>query len=456
MGTTIEVNPKRVRELKAGTARSGPVLYWMSRDQRVNDNWALLFAQRLALLRRVPLTVAFSLAPGFLGATIRHYAFMLRGLRALESSLARLEIPFFLLLGDPAQTIPSFVRNINAGVVVTDFSPLRVCRHWKDAVRQAADTTVYEVDSHNIVPCWMASNKREFAAYTIRPKIKRQLFEFLTEIPPLRVHHPKWSSKLPRTDWEATEGSLRVNRSVQEVSWLEPGEEAARKVLGHFIASRLESYAQLRNDPTVQNQSMLSPYLHFGQISAQRVALEVQTVDADTGSKEAFLEELIIRRELAENFCHYEPGYDDFCGFPEWAQKTLNKHRDDPREYLYTEEQFENSETHDELWNAAQLEMVKLGKMHGYVRMYWAKKILEWSPIPEEAQQTAIRLNDKYELDGRDPNGYAGIAWSIGGVHDRAWFERPIFGKIRYMSAAGCARKFDVPAYIKQVDRLAK
>jgi deoxyribodipyrimidine photo-lyase len=196
--------------------------------------------------------------------------------------------------------------------------------------------------------------------------------------------------------------------------------------------------------------SNLSPYLHFGQISAQRIALETYKRKHNIETKDAFLEELIVRRELSDNFCFYNKNYDSFDGFPEWAKKTLNEHRKDKREFTYNLEQFEKAKTHDDLWNAAQIEMVKTGKMHGYMRMYWAKKILEWTETPEEALEFSIYLNDKYELDGRDPNGYTGCAWSIGGVHDRAWTERPVFGKIRYMNYNGAKRKFDVKRYIQK------
>jgi deoxyribodipyrimidine photo-lyase len=216
------------------------------------------------------------------------------------------------------------------------------------------------------------------------------------------------------------------------------------------LDSKLIHYDDTRNDPTQDGQSNLSPYLHFGQLSAQRVALEVRMHPVPDAEKEAFLEELLVRRELSDNFCFYNPSYDSVAGFPEWAQKTLKAHRSDPREYRYSAEELEQGLTHDSLWNAAQMEMVRRGKMHGYMRMYWAKKILEWSQSPDEALNIATYLNDKYELDGRDPNGYTGIAWSIGGVHDRAWQERPIFGKIRYMSHRGAQRKFDVQAYVKQ------
>jgi deoxyribodipyrimidine photo-lyase len=207
----------------------------------------------------------------------------------------------------------------------------------------------------------------------------------------------------------------------------------------------------MRNDPTQNGQSQLSPYLHFGQLSAQRVALEVVGRNAPPAAEEAFLEELIVRRELADNFCFYNASYDSFKGFPRWAQVTLHDHRKDPRAYSYTLKELENARTHDDLWNAAQTEMIVKGKMHGYLRMYWAKKILEWAENPEQALRTALYLNDKYELDGRDPNGYAGIAWSIGGVHDRPWKERGIFGKIRYMSYQGMNSKFNITGYIKKV-----
>ncbi|MGD8924028.1 MAG: deoxyribodipyrimidine photolyase, partial [Syntrophobacterales bacterium] len=235
-----------------------------------------------------------------------------------------------------------------------------------------------------------------------------------------------------------------------EVDWLLPGEKAAADILDQFLTTKLSTYSSKRNDPNEYAVSHLSPYLHFGQISAQRVALEVRKRKVSKASKDDFLEELIVRRELSDNFCYYNPDYDKFAGFPEWAQKTLDEHRNDKREYIYSLEQFESGKTHDDLWNAAQSEMVKTGKMHGYMRMYWAKKILEWTSSPEDALEIAILLNDKYELDGRDTNGYVGIAWSIGGVHDRAWKERSIFGKVRYMSYGGCKAKFSVKTYIEQ------
>jgi deoxyribodipyrimidine photo-lyase len=444
------MHPERLRTLKPGKTGPGPVIYWMSRDQRSRDNWALWYAQQTALQSKVPLLVLFCLVADFLGAPWRHYAFMLRGLQETEKSLAEKKVGFISITGSPEIEIPTFIQKIKAGVLVTDFDPLRIKRSWKKAVFEKINIPFLEIDAHNIVPCWAASPKQEFGAYTLRPKIQRLLPDFLEEIPSLKKHPYAWKGKIPATDWDTIIKNLKIDRSVPEVTGLRPGEKAAQKALGDFLNYGLAHYDSKRNDPTLEGQSNLSPYLHFGQLSAQRLALEVHKARSLSESKTAFLEELIIRRELSDNFCYYNPLYDQFEGFPDWAQKTLNAHRKDRREYLYSREQFEAGQTHDPLWNAAQMEMVRTGKMHGYLRMYWAKKILEWTLSPEEAQRTAIYLNDRYELDGRDPNGYTGIAWSIGGVHDRAWGERPVFGKIRYMSYKGSKSKFDVEKYIKK------
>ena len=442
---------KRVRKLRDSASRKkGPVVYWMSRDQRVRNNWALLAAQQLAADQHRALSVAFCLVPEFLGATIRQYKFMIEGLKEVEQGLHEKSIPFHLLSGKPEEQIPRFVEDIEASALVADFDPLRIKMKWKEDVLKKTRIPFYEVDAHNIVPCWIASQKQEFAARTIRGKIKKLLPQFLTSFPQLKTQ--KNGEKLPDNDWDSVEKILKIDFSVPEIEWIKPGEKQAQKMLKNFIENKLSRYPDESNDPTQNAVSDLSPYIHFGQLSAQKAALEVRKLGKK--GRENFLEELIIRRELSDNFCFYNPDYDEFEGFPDWARKTLDEHRRDPREYLYSLKEFEAGQTHDELWNAAQMEMVKKGKMHGYMRMYWAKKILEWTESPEEALKAAIYLNDKYELDGRDPNGYVGISWSIGGVHDRAWGERPVFGKIRYMSYNGCKSKFDVNKYIKDVNTL--
>lgn len=459
------VDPRRIRVLRSAQNDShGAVIYWVNRDRRAHDNWALLYAQEQALARGVPLRVVFCLVPEFLGATLRQYDFMLRGLAELESDLAAYNIPFTVLLGTPKDVLIPYLLEHPPSLLVTDFEPLRIKKQWIADVASAISAPFHQVDAHNIVPCWEASNKLEFAAYTIRPKIVRQLPTFLTKFPTLQKQDA--SDVIPsetrnaarnaaRNDWSTIRSTLRINTNVGPVDWLVPGEHAAHEKLQQFLM-RLSSYAN-RNDPTKTGQSDLSPYLHFGQLSAQRVALDVMKVLNITADQiteiqplaDGFLEELIVRRELADNFCEYNDHYDRFEGFHAWAQETLNAHRSDVRAHTYTLEQWERAQTHDELWNAAQREMMQTGKMHGFMRMYWAKKILEWTSSPDEALAIAIHLNDTYELDGRDPNGYTGIAWSIGGVHDRAWTERPVYGKIRYMNANGCRRKFDVDGYIR-------
>jgi deoxyribodipyrimidine photo-lyase len=443
------MNNKRVRLLNGKNFKNkGPIAYWMSRDQRADDNWALLFAQELAIKYKQPLAVVFCLVDDFLGATFRQYSFMLDGLQQIANELNKKNMPFYLLLGQPEKQIPKFVRQHKIENLVTDFDPLKIKRNWKKIVAAKINIPFYEVDAHNIVPCWLASPKQEFGAYTIRPKIHKLLPEFSDDFPKLKKHPFKWAPKVLEINWAKITQKLHINRSVDKVDWLQPGPRAAKKILKNFIENKLRYYEQRRNDPNQDGQSNLSPYLHFGQLSAQRIAFEVQKTKASLKTKNAFLEELIVRRELSDNFCLYNQNYDNTKSFAEWDKLTLKEHKKDKRPYHYSTEEFEHARTHDELWNAAQLEMVTRGKMHGYMRMYWAKKILEWSKSPEEAMQTAIYLNDKYELDGRDPNGYAGIAWSIGGIHDRPWPQRPIFGKIRYMSYAGCKSKFNIEQYI--------
>lgn len=466
------INPKRIHIIKECPHVNGNVAYWMRREMRMNDNWALLFAQSLAIKYKMPLAVVFCLPPTFLEATERAYGFILKGFQETEFLLKEKNIPFYLLLGTPEQEIPKFVSQNNVSKLVTDFNPLNIVNYFKNAVAEKINASFYEVDAHNIVPTRLASDKQEFGAYTIRPKIHRLLPEFLDEFPAVQKHPFMWNDIVPAIDWEKAKKSLTINHTVKEVDWIIPGEASALSNMKDFLKNRLSIYNSNRNDPTLNGQSNLSPFLHFGHLAPQRIALEVVKITGkniqeivqknkngsanNLGNEEALLEELIVRREISDNFTHYNRNYEKFEGFPAWAQLSINEHRSDKREYLYTLEQFEQALTHDNLWNAAQNQMVYSGKMHGYMRMYWAKKILEWTPSPEEALLIGNYLNDKYELDGRDPNGYTGIAWSIGGVHDRAWFDRPVFGKIRYMNYNGCKNKFDVNEYIRQIGSMVK
>lgn len=444
-----QVNLSRIKTSpQASLKNTGEtVLYWMSRDQRAEDNWALLYAQEQALAYKLPLLVLFVVQRQLSHANKEHFSFMLDGLRQVHKDLSKKNIPFILATGKPVDEVLSLATLYNATLIVTDMSPLRAARDTRKEIAEASYVPVHVVDAHNIVPVWEASQKQEYAARTIRPKIHQLLPTYLTPFPALKKHPYQYTQKLPTPNWYAAYSYPKVISQHQDLSWITPSK--GRKHVQRFISSTLHAYATDRNDPTKDALSGLSPYLHFGQLSAQHVALAVQDADGIAPkNKDAFLEELIIRRELAENYCYYNAHYDSFDGFPDWAQKTLQKHRNDKREYVYTLEQFENAATHDPLWNAAQQQMIRTGKMHGFIRMYWCKKILEWTETPEVAQKIALHLNDTYELDGRDPNGFTGVAWSIGGVHDRPWFEREVFGKVRYMNLNGAKRKFNVSAYI--------
>lgn len=450
----MKVDNCRVNILVKGRPDKGPVIYWMSRDQRVNDNWALIYAQQLAKENRVPFGVVFCLVTDFLSATLRQYHFMLHGLKQVEKSLHKKGIPFFLLPGQPQESIPEFIQKYKIGILVTDFDPLKIKVKWKREITKQVTIPFMEVDAHNIVPCKLASDKLEYGAYTLRPKITRLLPDFLIEYPEVETQTLTFPADIKDFIVSECVSVLTLDDKVKPLSDFPPGEEEAFSRMHDFIENNLPFYHEKKNNPNEEVTSNLSPYLHFGHISAQRIALEiVKKLPKDTNS-DSFLEELIVRKELADNFCYYNPDYDSVNGFHSWAQKTLNEHRKDEREIIYSRQDFENAKTHDELWNAAQIEMVNTGKMHGYMRMYWAKKILEWTKGPEIALGIANYLNDRYELDGRDPNGYTGTAWSIGGIHDRAWSDRPVTGKIRYMSYSGCKRKFDIKQYISAFNQI--
>lgn len=455
--------------------KGGAVLYWMDREMRFSDNWAFAYAVEQSKSLGVPLYVVYTLVVDFLGGGARQLAFKIQGLRDLEATASKRGIAFTVLMsqqrGNEVQDLVAWMKRYDVGLVVTDMSPLRIQRQWKSALAKKSGCPLYCIDAHNIVPISVASDKREYGAYTIRPKLYKLLPTYMDELPRLIVPQ-HIGVLLPSIDWSAIEKALHNAGGAEPVSWCAGGEHTAKKRLALWCDTGVLSYGTMRNDAVVRGQSDLSPYLHYGMLAPQRVVRDVlrahnlSLVDCITKHKNsadvdstkalsvrdhvsAFLEELIVRRELADNFCWYTPQYDSVEAFPEWAQKSLQQALTDARQYTYTKKQFELAETHDPLWNASQKELVRTGKMHGYMRMYWAKKILEWTPSPQEALRIAIYLNDAYELDGRDPNGYAGIAWSIGGVHDRAWFPRPIFGTVRYMAESGCRKKYDVDAYIQ-------
>lgn len=460
----MKVDRRRVRTLREGTFDGDSVVYVMSRDFRASDNWALLYAQEIALAHKVPLCVLVHFGKNFIETNERQHRFLIDGLEEVARDLEFSNIPFFLTFGDWKKEVAQFVQIHKVGAIVTDFSPLHEMRWWWDEVSHGSSTPIYEVDAHNIVPCFVASDKEEYAAYTLRRKLRKLYDEFKGNIPKLKRHPHDWGRDAiacwPRgvdhtgctlIDWNGVRKFRKSESDVAPVNWYLPGEREAHRTLERFRKMSLKHYGKKQADLNSSVNTDLSPYIRFGFLSAQRALHEIEKVRGNEKSKRAFLEELFVRRELAENFCFYNEHYNNFEGLRDWAKETLTAHEGDEREYAYTFEEFEAGKTHDSLWNAAQMELVKRGKMHDSMSMYWAKKILEWSATPEDAVETAIKLNDRYSLDGRDPNGYAGILSSIGGLHDRPRPERPIYGKIRYINEAGCRRKFDVKAYTDAV-----
>lgn len=445
------------------------IAYIMSRDQRVQDNHALLLAQEAAIKLNLPLIVIFNLLPKSGVRSSEHYRFMVNGLQDIEKLLLKLNIPFVVTVGNPSLEIARIVNEYDVGEIFFDFSPLRGPRKIQKELANKLGIPCSVVDTHNIVPLWILSDKEEYAAHTIRRKVHKNIEHWLVEPRQVEKHSYTYDDRLPENDWQAIIKIVQnIPASGVSLEW-QSGESAAHLLLQNFIKNKLDEYASKRNLPDMDGQSNLSPYLHFGQISSLRVALELVKASEKVpllfregklasyegrpnkdDSIDALLEELIVRKELADNYCFYNKNYDNLSGAKPWAAETLKTHNPDDREFLYSKKDWEESRTHDKAWNAAQNQMVQTGKMHGYMRMYWAKKILEWSSSPEKAIQTAVYLNDKYSIDGGDPNGYTGIMWSIAGVHDRPWFERGVYGKIRYMNEGGLKRKFDLESYIKQ------
>jgi deoxyribodipyrimidine photo-lyase len=449
--TRIENDP-RVTVRRAGSPNplGQCVVYWMQRAQRGMDNPALDVAVDVANLLRLPVVVFFAPMPFYPHANLRHYRFLNEGIPDIAAGLEKRDIGF-VLRRYPDHSLLRFCKEVKPALVVGDENPMREPEHWRQAAGKKLKVPLWTVDADVIVPSKLLE-KAQYAAHTIRPRLHAHLSAYLK---PSKNPHAKVSWKKPArlellsTDIDITQG-WPLERSVSPVSNWRGGSIEAHRLLKEFIKHKLRGYGTQRNKPEIDHTSRLSPYLHFGHISPITVALAVQYADAPKADKEAFLNQIITWRELSVNLVRFNDDYDTFeCAEP-WAHRTLAKHARDPRPLLYTEQQLEHAETHDQLWNAAQMQMATNGWMHNYVRMYWAKKILEWSRTPREAHNVAVRLNDKYELDGRDPNGYAGIAWAIVGKFDRPWFERPIFGQIRYMSGVSTGRKFDSKKYIAQ------
>lgn len=442
----------RIEIVRAGNVGSGPVLLWVQRDQRASGNHAANLAVEIANQIAKPVVAAFCLAPAYPRATLRAYRFMAEGLRELPEAFAERKIGWVLRAGDPAEMIPALVDELKASIVVTDQAPTQPARGWKADVAARIAVPLVAVDADVVVPTALFPTL-EWAPRTIRPKIRRVLSTYLVPIDDPEAHHPS----LVREDPDPVEliDRLTLDRTVGPSPRATGGQIAARERLHAFCASHLPTYDVDRNRADIDGSSGLSPYLHFGQIGPLEVALtalESQRRRIQRDAIDTFLDELIVQRELAINFALRQPGHDTFTGIPDWGKKTLAKHASDERAHLYSRDELESALTHDPLWNAAQLQMVHEGFMPNRLRMYWAKQIALWTRAPDDAFDLAVQLNDRYFLDGRDANGYAGISWAIGGRHDRPFPpERPVLGLVRPMGAKGMRKYFDVDRYIASI-----
>lgn len=392
------LNKNRIFKTNNNDVKNGDIIYAAIRDLRLEDNWAVIWGIELAKKYNKKFKIIVNLSDIIYSK--KQEEFLMKGLNFLKKNSALQNINFEITKKMPEEC--------EIGALIVDFNPVNTIAY------NQLNCAVFEVDSHNIIPAGFISNKQEFSAATLRRKIYANLSNFLTEFP--------------------------VNFDIIKSD--------AYNKLDDFLTNKLPYYVEFKNDPNKNITSNLSPYLHFGFISAQRVAIEVIKTNVSRENKEAFLEELIVRKELSDNFCHYACNFKTLECIPAWAKKSLNEHKTDIRTYIYNLDEFEYAKTHDAFWNKIQQNLLITGRIHGYLRMYWAKKILEWSKSPEEALKIAIYLNDKYALDGNDPNGYVGILWSIGGVHDRPFNNRMVTGKIRYMSQEGCKKKFNVNEYV--------
>jgi deoxyribodipyrimidine photo-lyase len=428
----------------------------MQQSQRAEFNHALEYAVHQANRLKQGVLVVFGLTDDYPEANLRHYTFMLEGLRETRRTLARRGIKMVVRKGPPPDVALDLGRD--ASMIVCDCGYLRHQKAWRNQVAERADCPVVQVESDVVVPLRVVSTKSEYAARTIRPKIHKHLDSYLSGFRAATIRHSSLNLDIQGMDIEDVEAvlkTLNIDRSVLPVSrYFTGGTTKARQMFKDFVHRRLARYVDNRNQPQTDDISHMSPYLHFGQISPLYLALQIRRADSRLQTaKESFLEELIVRRELAINFVNYTPHYDTYRCLPNWARQSLEEHRSDPREHVYTRRQLEDARTHDEYWNAAMREMKITGFMHNYMRMYWGKKILEWSRTPQHAFRTTLAINNKYFLDGRDANSYTGVAWTYG-VHDRAWFQRPIFGKVRYMAASGLERKCDIRGYVTKVEAL--
>ncbi len=458
------MNKNRLLHLKDGKINDDRkyVLYWMQQSQRVHYNHALNHAIKMANLYQLPLVCLFVLDDTYPEANERSYAFMLEGLKEVKLLLEKLGINFIFKLGKPEEVIKTFLKDAQA--LIMDRGYLRHQRAWRKKIYQFIkddeSITIDMIDTDLIVPVHIASQKVEYGAYTLRPKLKKIFLEY-RDFSKLEVLNNKSvlniKSDHDLNDINALLNQINIDKSVKKSLYYHGGYSFASKLFSIFISDKSDDYPE-SSDPSKDVTSLMSMYLHFGQISSlellERLFLALNQGQIKGDSFDQYIEQLLVRRELAFNFVFYQENYDRFESMTEsWAYQTMKAHELDHKEYLYDIHDYESFKTHDIYFNAAMKQMVITGYMHNYMRMYWAKKIIEWSPSFEVAYKNTLYLNNKYFIDGRDPNSYTGVAWCFG-KHDRAWTERTIFGKLRYMNDKGLERKFNIMSYVEKMNEL--
>jgi deoxyribodipyrimidine photo-lyase len=449
---------ERVRLLnsKEENKKAKYVLYWMQMFKRTTHNHALKFAIETANERKLPLVVYEGLKFYYPWASDRIHTFILEGVEEKRKAFERLGIKYIFYLqqdkSSPKQTVAKIAKD--AALIVTDDFPCFIIPEHNKAIVKRAEIPVYAVDSNGVIPL-SKFEKEEYAAYTIRPKIKKILDDYLVPFEEAKIKIKSLNLKVACPDTNVTEKNLaklvaecEIDHSVKPSNVYQGGTAAGHKRLKKFLKDILPIYDAGRNKPEKDGSSRLSSYLHFGYLSSLEIALAVKEAKAPKACKDAYLEEIIVRRELSFNLTSHNPKYDSLAALPDWAQQTMREHIKDKREFHYSAEELEAGATHDELWNASQREMLATGEMHNYVRMLWGKNVIGWTKNYEEAFAVLEHLNNKYCLDGRNPNSYAGILWCFG-KHDRPWMERKVFGKIRYMTTDSTGKKFDSKKYIE-------
>ena len=461
----MPVETERISKLNEANDRPEAeyVLYWAQMNRRVDANHGLLYAIELANRYNLPVLYYEGLTCTYEYANDRLHTFVLEGVPETAKRLKKAGIGYVFYLrrkkADRNDVLYELARK--AAAVVTDDYPTFIARQHNRSVPKKLSISYYVVDSSCVVPMTQITT-RQYGAYTIRPRIQKQLQTYLREpdaIKPKRKfagEPPNFHTAVDASKVRELVASCEIDHSVNPSLSFTGGRLRAEKLLEYFLENNLRRYGKDRNQPVEHATSHMSPYLHFGQISSLEIALAARTyAEKHKLMADDYLEELIVRRELSFNYTRFVEDPGDLGNLPEWCQKTMEKHARDKREVLYSREQLIQAQTEDRLWNATQKEMVLRGKIHGYYRMYWGKKIIEWSKHYQDAADLMIDIHGHYALDGRDPNTFTNILWCFG-LHDRAWGERPVFGKLRYLSLQGLERKTDTDGYIDEIEQMEK